>query len=82
MLIHTGGLNLSCSPPSSRGSRREELLGYGEVEQFSISSLGGELHLLWQQFSPTANTKYDSAAIVESSRQADSRHKLAAVFES
>jgi hypothetical protein len=42
------------------------------VDLFSNGSLGGELDLLWQQFSPMANTKHKSAAAEQSSRQADS----------
>jgi hypothetical protein len=44
--------------------------GSGLVQQLF---LGGELDLLGQQFSPVANTKYDSAAADQSSRQADTR---------
>jgi hypothetical protein len=40
---------------------------------------GGECDLLSQQFRSIANTKYDSAAAVQSSRQADTRHEPAAV---
>ena len=45
---------------------------------YSAIVLWGELDLLAQQFSPIANTKYDSAAADQSSRQADSTHELAA----
>ena len=38
----------------------------GEVDLFSNISLRGELDLLWQQFNPIANTKYDSAAADQS----------------
>ena len=44
---------------------------YWDVGKWLV--LGGELSLLGQQFSPVANTKYDSAAADQSSRQAD-RH--------
>jgi hypothetical protein len=40
--------------------------------------VGGKLDLLWQQFISAANTKYNSAAADQSSRQADTRHKPAA----
>lgn len=61
------------APPPSRGSGRGQLLGVGEVNLFSNSFLGGELDILWQQFSPIAITKYDLAAADQSSRQADTR---------
>ena len=44
----------------------------GKVDSF----LGGKPDL-WLQFSPLANTKYDSAAADQSSRQADTRLELA-----
>ena len=47
------------------------------MDLFSNSSLGAKLNLLWQQFSPVANTKSESAAADQSSRQADSTHELA-----
>ena len=43
---------------------------------------GGALGLLSQQFSPVANTKWDSAAADPSSRQADNSHKPAATVQS
>jgi hypothetical protein len=43
---------------------------------------GGELNLLGQQFSLLANTKYDSAAADQSSRQADTTHEPAATVQS
>ena len=52
------------------------------MDLFNNSSLGDELGLLGQQFSPIANTKYDSAAADQSSRQADTRHKPAATVQS
>lgn len=54
----------------------------GEVDLFSYSSLGRELNLPWQQFSPIAHTEYDSAAIDLSSRKADTTHKPADSFQS
>ena len=54
----------------------------GEMDLFSNSSLVYYLNLLWQQFSPIANTKYDSAAADQSSRQADTRHEPAATVQS
>jgi hypothetical protein len=59
--------NLSSSPPPSRGSGREKLLGCGGSGLVQQSFFEGELHLLWQQFSPIANTKYDSAVADQSS---------------
>jgi hypothetical protein len=43
-------------------------------------TLWGELDL-GQQFSPVANTKYNSAAADQSSRQTDPRHKPAATVQ-
>jgi hypothetical protein len=43
------------------------------VDLFSNSSLGGKLNLLWQQFSPEANTKHKSAAADQFSKQADTK---------
>ena len=51
----------------------------GEVDLFNNSSLEGKLDLLWQQFSPIANTKYNSAASFQSSSQADTTHKPSAI---
>jgi len=38
---------------------------------------GDKLDLLFQQFNPGANTKYNLAAADQSSRQADTRHESA-----
>ena len=56
-----------------------------EVGLFSNSSLGGggrNPRLLSQQFSPIANTKYNSAVVDQSYRQADATHELAASIQS
>jgi hypothetical protein len=42
-------------------------VGSVPVQQYFF---GSELDLLWQQFSPTANNKYDLAATDQTSRQA------------
>ena len=55
------------------------LLGYGgsgPVQQYSVE---GELNLLWQQFNLVARIQHTSAAVDQSSRQADYRDELAAV---
>ena len=44
-------------------------------------TLWGELDL-GQQFSPVANTKYNSAAADQSSRQTDTKHELADTVKS
>ena len=49
------------------------------MDLFSNSSLGGALHLLGQQFSPIANTKYDLAAADQASRQANRQEPEATV---
>ena len=46
------------------------------------NSSWGKLDLLWQQFSPVANTKYDSGGADQSSKQADTRHEPAAIVQS
>jgi hypothetical protein len=51
------------------------------VDLFSNSSLGAKLDL-WQQFSPVANTKYDSGAADQSSRQTDTTQEPATVVQS
>jgi hypothetical protein len=48
----------------------------------SYNVLGDELDLLWHQVSAVANSKYDSAAADQSSRQPDTRHKPVATVQS
>ena len=52
------------------------------MDLFSNSSLGEELDLLSLQFSPMANTKYNSAAADQPSRQADTTHELETTVQS
>jgi len=61
----------SVSPLTYHAAEVVEEISYyekGKVDLFNYSLLKGKLDLLWQQFSPVANTKYDSAAADQSSR--------------
>ena len=53
----------------------------GEVDLFSNSSLGASSVIFGSSSVPIANTKYDSAAADQSSRQADTRHEPAAAVQ-
>jgi hypothetical protein len=74
--------NPSFCPPPARVSGREKLLGCGGRGPAQQKVFQDELDLLWQQFSPRANTTNDSAAADQSSRQADTAHKPTAVVQS
>lgn len=60
----------------------EKRLGYGGSGPVQQEFFGGELSLLCQQFSTIANTKYKSAATVQASWQADTKHEPAAIVQS
>jgi len=53
---------------------KEKVIGVWGKWANSVIFFGGEFDL-WHQFSPAANTKYDSAAADPSARQADTRHE-------
>ena len=52
------------------------------MDLFNNCSLGGDLDLLCQKSCPVANTKYESAAAVQFSKQADTTHEPAAIVHS
>ena len=70
-----------CLPPR-RGSKKEKLLRYWGSGPGLQWLLWGKLNLLCQQFSPVANTKYQSTAAVQTSRPADPRQEPAAAVQS
>jgi hypothetical protein len=67
---------VSTSSLPSRGSGREKLLGDGGIGSVQQPFFRGE------QFSPIANTKYNSAAADQSSRQGHNRQEPGAAVQS